>query len=555
MMVRDMERDVSTAAREATSARALARPAWLTDERLRELALVAALAVAALLMRLWNLSDLPHGLHGDEAATGLDARKILDGTHLFPYTPSALGQPAGPMYWAAVWVKLLGSTVFSVRLPMALFGVGTVVCGYYAFRLLFGRPVAWAGATMLAFSSWLVFYNRTGFTASAMPFTEMLSLLATAVALREGKVIWFIIAGAIAGAGIYGYFSYPLFAVALAGWLVVHTLAERPQPFGLHLRNGAVMALMALLVIQPMWPYFRGGTQGYTHDRQVFALSNTPEYKASGTAHHIKMYWDNAKHVINVLREGGHPDASDGSGEVSAIDPLLAVLALAGAALCAGLAVARRRAAYLLPLIAVPVVLIGPIWSAGGVHRRSLGILPFVVMAAAILLGTAWEWLMARDRRPQAVAALVLPLVAFTGWNVDRYFRQTPDSQVMLFTYAPELTNAALFINDQPRDVHVYFASTRWSAGYETTAYLITHRKLDDGTLEDRSKEFGKVTGYDNLDRTHTSLVVLLNNYMQDADKVAAEYPEATKVIGATVNKLPSFIAFSIPLERATTGQ
>lgn len=551
----DMERDAPTAAGKAVSTRTLVRPAWLTNERLLELGFVAAVTVAALFMRLWNLSDLPYGLHGDEAATGLDARKILDGTHLFPYTPSALGQPAGPMYWAAVWVKLLGSTVFSVRLPMTLFGVGTVICGYYAFRLLFGRPVAWAGATMLAFSSWLVFYNRTGFTASAMPFAEMASLLAVALAVRKESVGWYLVAGAAVGAGIYGYFSYPLFAVALAVWLVVHALVERPQPFGLHLRNGAVMGLMALLVIQPMWPYFRGAHQGYTHDRQVFALSNTPEYKASGTAHHIKMYWDNAKHVINVLREGGHPDASDGSGEVSAVDPLLATLALAGAVVCAALAVARRRAAYLLPLIVVPIVLIGPVWSAGGVHRRSLGILPFVVLPAAVLLGSAWEWLIARDRRALAVAAFGVPLALFALINVDRYFRQTPDSQVMLFTYAPDLTNAALLINHQPRDVHVYFVAARWSAAYETPAYLIPDRKLGDGTLEDRSKEFGKTVGYDNIDRDHPSLIVLLNNYIQDADKVAAEYPEATKLVGATVNKQPSFVAFSIPARQATAGQ
>ncbi|HYM15967.1 MAG TPA: glycosyltransferase family 39 protein [Dehalococcoidia bacterium] len=516
------------------------------------------MTAAALLMRLWGLSGLPHGLHGDEAATGLDARKILAGTDLFPYTPSALGQPSGPMYWAALWIKLLGSTIFAVRLAMALLGVGTVVLGYYAFRLLFGRPVAWAGATMLAFSSWLVFYNRTGFTASAMPFTEMAALLAVAVALRKGSPAWFILAGAVVGAGIYGYFSFPLFAVALAVWLVLHALVERLRPFGLtepfwlHARNGALMALTALLLIQPMWPYFTGKNQGYTHDRQVFALSKTQAYQQADTLGRVRLYWDNARHVINVLREGGHPDASDGSGEVSALDPLLVVLSLAGAALCAVLAVTRKRAAYLLPLIVVPIVLIGPIWSAGGVHRRSLGILPFVIMPAAVLLGTAWEWLRDHGRPGLAAAALCVPLALFAATNIDRYFRQTPDSQVMLFTYAPELTDAALLIDAQPRDVHVYFASGRWSAGYETVQYLVPNRALGDGTLEDRSKEFSKITGYGGLDRTHPALIVLMNNYMQDADKVAAEYPEAKKLVGATVNRLPAFIAFSIPARQAT---
>jgi len=549
MIVADMESDATRA--QAPAARLFSRPAWLTNALLVELAFVGAVAVAALVVRLWDLSGLPHGLHGDEAATGLDARRILDGHRLFPYTPSALGQPAGPMYWAAVWVKLLGSTIVAARLPMALLGVGTVVLGFYGFRMLFGRPTAWAGAVLLAFSSWLIFYNRTGFTVSAMPFTEMASLLAVTIALRKGTVGWFVVGGVVVGLGVYGYFSYPLFAFALALWMVVHAVIERPQPFWVHVRNGAVMALVVLLTIQPMWPYINGDNQGYSHDRQTFALSNTQEFRSKDTAGRMRMYFDNARHVLNVLREGGHPDGSDGSGQVSALDPLLVVMSMAGAALCLALAVRRKRAAYLLPLIVVPIVLIGPFWSAGGVHRRSLGILPFVVVSAAVLLGTAYEWLAERNHRALAVAAAGVPLLIYATMNVDRYFRQTPDTPVMLFTYAPELTNAAMLIRDQPADVHVYVVSERWSANYETVQYLVPDRHIGDGLFEDRSKQFGKVTGYDDIDRTRPSLIVLLNNYVNDADTVAAKYPEATKLVGEPVNKNPSFIAFLIPPRQA----
>jgi len=548
MMAR-MESDVSRP--RAAAAGVFSRPAWLTNALLLELAFVAAATAAALALRTWGLSTLPHGLHGDEAATGLDARQILAGHSLFPYTPSALGQPAGPMYWAAVWVKLLGPTIVAVRLPMALLGAGTVVLGFYTFKLLFGRATAWAGTVLLAFSSWLIFYNRTGFTVSAMPFTEMAALLAVALALKKGSAAWFILGGIVVGLGVYGYFSYPLFAFALALWMIAHALIERPRPFWLHVRNGAVMALVVLLVIQPMWPYISGANAGYSHDRQTFALSNTPAYKAADTAGRIRLYWDNARHVLNVLGTGSHPDGSDGSGQVSALDPLLIALALAGTTLCLVLAIRRRRAAYLLPIFVVPIVLIGPFWSAGGVHRRSLGILPFVVLPAAVLLGSTYEWLAARNRRALAIAAAGLPLLVYAGLNVDRYFRQTPDTPVMLFTFAPELTDAATLVREQPTDVHVYFAAERWSAKYETFQYLVPDRKLGDGLLEDRSKQFGKVTGYEDIDRTRASLIVLVNSYVNDADTVAAKYPDATKITGPAVNGNPSYIAFSIPPKQA----
>ena len=112
---------------------------------------------------------------------------------------------------------------------------------------------------LAAFSSWLIFYNRTGFTASFMPFTEMASLLAVAWALKKGWWPWYLLAGLVVGAGIYGYYSYPLFAIGLGIWVLVHMAIERPKPFWPHVRNVVVMGLMALLVVQPMQPVLLRG--------------------------------------------------------------------------------------------------------------------------------------------------------------------------------------------------------------------------------------------------------------------------------------------------------
>ena len=181
-------------------------PAWLTRAWVVDVAFVTTIALVALIVRTYDLGNYPYGLHGDEASTGLDARKILDGVDLWPYTAAALGQPSGPMYWTAPFVDVMGSTITAVRLPMALLGVGTVVLGFFALRELFDRPTAYVGAVLLALSSWLIFYNRTGYTASAMPFTEMASLLAVALALKKRWWPWSVAAGFVVGAGIYGYY-------------------------------------------------------------------------------------------------------------------------------------------------------------------------------------------------------------------------------------------------------------------------------------------------------------------------------------------------------------
>ena len=527
-------------------------PAWLTSAWAIDVAFILAIAVVALIVRTYDLAVYPLGLHGDEASTGLDARKILDGEDLWPYTLAALGQPSGPMYWTTPFVNAMGSTIVAVRLPMALLGVGTVVLGFFALRELFDRPTAWIGAVLLAFSSWLIFYNRTGYTVSAMPFTEFASLLAVALALRKRWWPWYVVAGFVVGAGIYGYYSYPLFALGLGIYVLVHWAIERPKPQIVHARNVLVMGLVALLTIQSMWPYITSDDVGYKHDRKVFAVSNSERYRQEDTLGRIDLYWENAKDLARTLIMDGAPDASDGSGTTPALDLTLVVFGGAGMGVCAILGWRRRRAAYLLPWIIMPIVLFGPLWSEGGYHRRSLGILPFVVMAAAVLLGYVWQSLTwSRPAyRTLITGALVLLLGGYAGANLSRYFDAPRDTDIMRFVYSPELTHAANFINDEPSGTMIYFAADRWSANYETIRYLAPNRSTEDGTLEDRSREFAKEDvqpGFEGLDRTRPATIVLMAAYRSQGDALAARYPEATLLNGPLVDGNPSFVALRIP--------
>src|SRR3712207_6029897 len=67
-----------------------------------EAATLAIVLGVALLLRVYQLSTLPSGLHGDEAVAGLEAQRILRDGYIGPYTPRALGFPAGPLYLTAL---------------------------------------------------------------------------------------------------------------------------------------------------------------------------------------------------------------------------------------------------------------------------------------------------------------------------------------------------------------------------------------------------------------------------------------------------------------------
>jgi hypothetical protein len=219
---------------------------------------------------------------------------------------------------------------------------------------------------------------------------------------------------------------------------------------------------------------------------------------------------------------------------------------------CAMLAWRRRRAAYLLPWIIMPVVLFGPLWSEGGYHRRSLGILPFVVMAAAVLLGYVWTSLTwSRPAyRTLITGALVLLLAGYAGANLSRYVDDPRDTDIMRFVYSPELTHAANFMREEGAGTRIYYAADRWSVNYETLRYLDPEHSIDEGNAEDRSREFVKedvAPGFENLDRSGPATIVLMSAYRANADMLAARYPEAQMLNGPTVDGKPSFIALRLP--------
>ena len=516
-----------------------------------DVAFIVVVALAALVVRTIGLEHWPDGLHGDEAVTGLDAAGILDGQSVFPYTPHALGQPSGFMYVTAPFIAIGGHSVIWLRLASACVGVATVVAGFFAIREWFGRPAAWIAAIMLAFSSWLIFYNRTAYPVTTMPLTEFASLLALGIAVRTGRWYAAVAAGAVIGAGIYGYYSYPLFALGLAIFAALQWLIERPRPLLQHARILLIAGAVAVLVTQPMWPYLLDNDRGYQHDRKLFSVSATPAYKQADTWGRIRLYEDQAGRVLKSLTTKGYPDGGDGSGAVPALDAATVVLAGAGIVFCTALAFYRRRAAYLMPLIFIPLLLIGPITSPNGNHRRSLGTLAFVIIPAAVLLAYLWDAV--RERRPDMqrlmLGALAVVLAGYAAINLERYFDGMNSGFVYETVYAPELTRAALFVRDQPETTRVYWLSDRWSARYETMRFLLPERTKPGGLIEDRSREHSasRTTDWTNIDRSAPAVIMLIGNYRGAEGEIQRMYPGSQRVEGPVIAGASAYVALLVP--------
>lgn len=134
----------------------------------RESILLFAIFLVALFLRTYNLSQIPVGLHGDEASIGYNAYSLLRTLHdqNGNFLPLAIDQfgdfrPAGYHYLDIPFVALLGLNTLAVRLPAAVFGSFTIFIFYFLLLELFRKnKLALLGSFLLALSPWHIIISR-----------------------------------------------------------------------------------------------------------------------------------------------------------------------------------------------------------------------------------------------------------------------------------------------------------------------------------------------------------------------------------------------------------
>ena len=153
---------------------------------MRNALLLLAITLFALVLRVVHLDSSPPGFFIDEASVGINAQGIATmgrdqfGT-AWPALFKALGDWKHPLivYGAAASVKLLGLSIFSVRLPAALFGCATVMLIALLARELWpdkrNRYTGPVAALVLALMPWHVQYSRMAFESITFGATMVLA--------------------------------------------------------------------------------------------------------------------------------------------------------------------------------------------------------------------------------------------------------------------------------------------------------------------------------------------------------------------------------------------
>jgi 4-amino-4-deoxy-L-arabinose transferase-like glycosyltransferase len=486
-------------------------------ERRTTLVIGCAVVAFAAVLRLWRIGDVPYGLHGDEALTGLDAQRILAEGWIGPYVyPSGLGQPAGPLYFTALLFRWLPQTMTTLRASMALFGVATVGVCYALGCRWFDRPAAVIASILLAAMPWHFHLSRTGLMVTTWPFAVLVTCWALTEACRTNAgLLWSAVAGVIAGFGVYTYNAYPL---ALPLYLVGYALAaRRDRTWRPWLLRAGVFLIACLVLSTPMILYAVQHPFEYSVRHAAVALFWSDGWRDASAWQRLGLFGFELQKYAQGLLLGGRPDFADGLSAPGypPLNPVVAVAALLGF----GIAVRRRTDWPYGVLVAAPLILPwGALLSIGnGDFRRSLALAPFVAMLAALPLAALWA---RRDRRWSA--ALVAGLLAVVGWDVLRYADMQRTDE-MRHVFAPELRAVAEYVATLPPDAQVNFFSDRWSIDYEALRFL-----LPDVHGVNRSREFRAPdrSAWDGV--TRPAVFIFLGRYLQRVAAAQAHFPGGT---------------------------
>ncbi len=131
-------------------------------------ALLLIIVFFSAILRFYKLGEVPPPLSWDEAANGYNAFTIANyGSDeygkFFPAYFKSFGDDKRPLhiYITAIFVKLLGLSTFSVRLPAAVFGVFNVIIIFFLGKyLLKSSLVGLIAAAFLAISPYALQYSR-----------------------------------------------------------------------------------------------------------------------------------------------------------------------------------------------------------------------------------------------------------------------------------------------------------------------------------------------------------------------------------------------------------
>ena len=279
---------------------ARARDWVLKDNRYSRLVRILALVCigVGVALRVVHFGSMPPGLNQDEASIGYDAWCLAHfGTegngvswpvHLISW---GNGGNASYAYMALPFVATFGLAPFTVRLPMLIASLASLLLVWFVIERLFDERAAWASAAVVALSPWHIMLSRWALDCNALPFLFLCGLsLLTASLEANRKFVWLLLACVIFGVSVYSYgaayLAVPLFVLSALVLCTGGGIFTKRQALTAALLFALTALPMALYIVVNLFHWDSIHLVGVTVPREP----TTPRFQTEttvGPLHHV----------------------------------------------------------------------------------------------------------------------------------------------------------------------------------------------------------------------------------------------------------------------------
>jgi dolichyl-phosphate-mannose-protein mannosyltransferase len=222
-----------------------------------EAGILAAILALSFGLRLVDLAQIPARVHGDEAAVGLWARRLLYGEIPSLFGVGWYNLPILSFAPSALAMRLFGDDLFGLRVASVAQGVLSVLFLYLLARRLFSVRVAAIAAFLFAVSQFAVHYGRIGINYAQAELAVVLFLYLLVEAVERRSPVLYVLAGLAGGLCLEVYFAARV-APLLAAAYLLHRVASERGFLARQWRGLLVVGLAVFVFIAPFGvAYFR----------------------------------------------------------------------------------------------------------------------------------------------------------------------------------------------------------------------------------------------------------------------------------------------------------
>lgn len=356
---------------------------------------LGGVVVVALLMRLYNFSDLPFGIWFDEAEAGLQARRMLQQSSYRPVLYAPINITGHLLVLYALALHWLGDAITSMRLVSVAFGLGGVLAAYLFGRELRGPRFGLALAFLVAVARWHVNFSRVAMTGIDTPFFEFLTLFFLTRWLRRKNPRDAMWAGFSLGFGLTFYTAFRLFIVALIIFAVIAAFIWWDWVYGLtrqgrwknYLGHLGLMIAASWLVVTPLVQFALAEPDAFWYrTRQISIFTRRDQADVSQA-----LWATTTKHLL-MFNFAGDNNGRHNLPGAPMLDPVTAALFVLGLGLALVQLRSRRYSlapAHLFFALLLPLSLAGGIFSVdfeAPQSLRSIAVMPAVFYFSTVAL-------------------------------------------------------------------------------------------------------------------------------------------------------------------------